>query len=210
MDGEGENSTDALFDAGSGFGFIGQPVQDADDGRRLNLADGFTADMWENVLLQGVDDLLGVFFILPRGTLVGVPLACDFLKVFLLLFCLFPLLLVAVRVGILREQALCVTVQLPRLFQPDFWIYTQRQSAVLTVEAVTVTPVFAAARGDEQMQPATVKQLVGTFAWRGIFDSFFGQSHGGGRWGFGGIVTTENEPQKNPIFLLLRLNGHET
>ena len=157
MDGEGENGTDALFDAGSGFGSVGEPVQDADDGRRLNLADGFTADMWENVLLQGVDDLPGVFLILSRGTLVGVPLACDFLKVFLLLFCLFPLLLVAVRIGVLREQALCVTVQLPRLFQPDFWIYTQRQGAILAVEAVTVTPVLAAAWGNEQMQPAAVK-----------------------------------------------------
>ena len=137
--------------------------------------------MWENVLLQGVDDLPGVFLVLPRGALVGVPLTRDFLKVVLLLFCLFPLLIVAVRIGVLREQALCVTVQLPRLFQPDFWIYTQRQGAILAVEAVTVTPVFAAARGDEQMQPATVKQLVGTFAWRGIFDGFFGQSHGVGR-----------------------------
>ena len=49
MDGEGENGTDALFDAGSGFGFIGQPVQDADDGRRLNLADSF-ADNIANAL----------------------------------------------------------------------------------------------------------------------------------------------------------------
>ena len=80
--------------------------------------------MWENVLLQGVNDLPGVFFVLPRGALVGVPLTRDFLEIVLLLFCLLPLLLVAMRVGVLREQALCVTVQLPRLFQPDFWIYT--------------------------------------------------------------------------------------
>ena len=54
--------------------------------------------MWENVLLQGMDDLPGVFLVLPRRALVGVPLTRDFLKVFLLLFCLLPLLLVAVRV----------------------------------------------------------------------------------------------------------------
>ena len=205
MDGEGENGTNALFDAGSGFGFISQPVQDADDGRWLNLADGFTADMWENVLLQGMDDLPGVFLVLPRRALVGVPLTRDFLKVFLLLFCLFPLLLVAVRIGVLREQASCVTVQLPRLFQPDFWIYTQRQGAVLTVEVVTVTPVFAATQGNEQMQPAAVKQFVRALACRGIFDGLFGQSHR-----VGGIVTSGNESQKNPVFHSLRLNGHET
>ena len=73
-----------------------------------------------------MDDLPGVFLILPRGALVGVPLACNFLEVVLLLFCLFSLLFVAVRVGVLREQPLCFTVQLPRLFQPDFWISAQR------------------------------------------------------------------------------------
>ena len=140
LDGKGENGTDALFDAGSGFGPVGEAVQDADDGGRRYPADGFTADMRENVPFQGVDDLPGVFFVLPRGALVGVPLARDFPEAVLLLFRLFPLLLAAVRVAALREQTLGITVQLPRLSQPDFGIYARRQGAILTVKAVTVTP----------------------------------------------------------------------
>ena len=130
-----------------------------------------------------MNDLPGVFFVLPYGVLVGVPLACDFPEAVLLLLRLLPPLLAAMRVGTLREQALRVTVQLPCLSQPDFGIYAQRQGAILTVEAVTVTPVFAATRGDKQMQAAAVKQLVGAFARRGILDGFFGQSHGVGKSG---------------------------
>ena len=56
-----------------------------------------------------MNDLPGVFFVLPCGVLVGVPLACDFPEAVLLLLRLLPLLLAAMRVGALREQALRVT-----------------------------------------------------------------------------------------------------
>ena len=92
-----------------------------------------------------------------------------------------------VRVSVLHEQPLCFTVQLPRLFQPDFWIYAQRQGAILIVKAVMVTPVFAAARRlDEQVQSAAIKQLVGCLPTE-LFNGFFGQSHGVERREAGGL-----------------------
>lgn len=109
---------------------------------------------------------------------VFVPLAGDALKGGLSGVALPLFLLPCQRVDTLMQQALHLAVQLSRLLQADFAVNAKRQCAVLACETVAVTPVFAALRCDEQIQPAAVKEIARSLGRFSVFDGFFGEGHG--------------------------------
>ena len=127
---------------------------------------------------KGVNDLLRVFGVLPCRALVFVPLAGDALKGGLSGVALPLFLLPCQRVDTLMQQALDLAVQLSRLLQADFAVNAKRQCAVLACETVAVTPVFAALRCDEQIQPAAVKEIARSLGGFGLSDGDFGEGHG--------------------------------